>query len=259
MHPLVHRAMSLFRHASLAVESHFDRRFLNRDVVTPKHVAHGKWEDHLIERFNRPGMRVLEVGSREVTGRSQMRARFTEADYVGFDYYPGPNVDVVGDAHKLGRHFPKDTRFDLIFTSACFEHFAMPWIVAREMVKLCKVGGHVFVETHFSFGAHERPWNFFQFSDMGLKVLFPRALGMECVEAGMSTPMTGRFSALADRRYRMSPIWGLYCHSEYFGRKVEEVDGFDWTPDALDTLVSNTRYPAPKIETETEARTPVDA
>jgi hypothetical protein len=62
----------------------------------------------------------------------------------------------------------------------------MPWLVATEIAKLLKVGGVLFVETHFSFSSHERPWHFFQFSDMALRVLFSPALGMECIEAGMS-------------------------------------------------------------------------
>jgi hypothetical protein len=70
----------------------------------------------------------------------------------------------------------------------------MPWIVATEIAKLLKVGGVVFVETHFSFSSHERPWHFFQFSDMALKTLFSSALGFECIEAGMSNPLVGRFS-----------------------------------------------------------------
>ncbi len=42
-------------------------------------------------------MRVLEIGRREVTGASALREQLTNATYVGFDYHPGPNVDVVGD------------------------------------------------------------------------------------------------------------------------------------------------------------------
>ena len=53
----------------------------------------------------------------------------------------------------------------------------MPWIVAAEIAKVTKVGGIVFVETHFSFSSHDRPWHFFQFSDMALRVLFSSALG----------------------------------------------------------------------------------
>lgn len=249
MNLLLHRLLSALRHASLAVESRFDDRFLHADVPTPKRVGHANWQDHLVAEFNKPGLRILEVGSREVTGRSELRERFSAATYVGFDYYAGPNVDVVGDAHRLRSYFGPEERFDLIFTSACFEHFAMPWLVSQEMVGLCASGGHIFVETHFSFGAHERPWNFFQFSDMGLRVLFPREMGMECLDTGMSTPMAGRFSALAGPAFKRAPIWGLYCHSEYFGRKVEDVPSFTWSADHLDAVVSGTQYPPPQEET----------
>ena len=107
-----------------------------------------------------------------------------------------------------------------IYTSACFEHFAMPWIVATEIAKLLKVVGIVFIETHFSFSSHERPWHFFQFSDMALKALFSKSLGFECIEAGMSNPLVGRFSSLADGYLKNRPVAGLYCHSEYLGKKV---------------------------------------
>ena len=184
------------------IESVFDYSFLADDVPLSTTVSHGRWQDYLYEHGNKPGLRILEVGSREVTGRSVARSKFSSAVYVGFDYYSGQNVDVVGDAHKLSTYFGPDEKFDIIYSSATFEHFAMPWVVATEMSKLLKVGGLVFVETHFSYGSHERPWHFFQFSDMALRVLFSKSLGFECIEAGMSNPMVGRFSSLADRYLR---------------------------------------------------------
>src|SRR5262249_10875449 len=123
------------------------------------------------------GMRILELGSREVTGRSVVRERFPDADYIGFDIYPGPNVDVVGDAHRLLQYFPNQ-KFDFIYSSAVFEHLAMPWIVTPQIARLLNVGGLVQIWTHFSYASHERPWHFFQFSDMALRVLFPPALGI---------------------------------------------------------------------------------
>jgi len=221
-----------------------DTRYLDPNVPLSRLASHGNWLDHLVEIGNKPGMRVLEVGSREVTGQSLARARFTQAEYVGFDFYPGPNVDVVGDAHRLSTYFA-DQRFDIIFTSACFEHFAMPWVVATEIAKLLKVGGVVMVETHFSFSSHERPWHFFQFSDMALRVLFSPAMGMECIEAGMSNPIVGRFSSTADDYLRFRRVRALYCHSEYLGRKVREVDGFSWSQLDLEQVVGDTKYPPP--------------
>lgn len=224
--------------------SHFDHRYLDRQVPFAKLGSHGNYLEYLAQAGNQPGMSVLEVGSREVTGRSLAREKFNQARYIGFDYYAGPNVDVVGDAHRLSDHFGTE-QFDVVYSSACFEHFAMPWIVAEEMIKVLKVNGTLFVETHFSYSSHERPWHFFQFSDMALKVLFPPSFGIECIEAGVSNPMIGRFSRLADPYLRYRPIPGLYCHSEFLGRKVKNVGTFDWREHALGEIVSGTRYPAP--------------
>jgi SAM-dependent methyltransferase len=233
-----------FSAAALArLQSGFDRAYLADDVPGNAKQA---WSTFLSQMEGKSGLRVLEIGSREVTGPSTMRKRFLNSEYVGFDYYPGKNVDVVGDVHRLSSYFAPGEKFDIIYTSACFEHFAMPWLVAIEIAKMLKVGGILFVATHFSFVTHERPWNFFQFSDMGLRVLFPSALGFECIEASMSEPIVGRFSALAHESLRYQPIRGLYCSSEYFGRKVREVESFVWNEVSVEEVVSGTTYPAPK-------------
>ncbi|MBC7955406.1 MAG: methyltransferase domain-containing protein [Cytophagales bacterium] len=221
-----------------------DAKQLDPNVPLAKIASHSNYLKHLAEIGNKEGMRILEIGSREVTGASDARKRFARAEYVGFDYYPGPNVDVVGDAHKLSEYF-KGQKFDLIYTSACFEHFAMPWLVATEISKLLRVGGILFVETHFSFSSHERPWHFFQFSDMALRVLFSPALGIECIEAGMSNPINGRFSSLADEYLRFRRVPALYCHSEFLGRKVREIEAFSWANVDLQQVVGETKYPEP--------------
>jgi SAM-dependent methyltransferase len=245
---LLSLAASSLRSLLVAVDSLSDSRYLRPDVPLSEVASHQNWAKFLHSVGNKPGMRILEIGSREVTGPSSERQAFAEAEYVGFDYYPGQNVDVVGDAHKLSTYFKEGERFDIIYSSACFEHFAMPWLVASEIAKLLKVGGLVLVETHFSFSSHERPWHFFQFSDMALRVLFSEALGFECVEAGMSNPIVGRFSSLADKYLRNKPVRGLYCHSEYLGRKVRDVRDFDWEKVDLASVVGETKYPEPSLK-----------
>lgn len=225
--------------------SFFDYKYLDPSVPMSKFVSHRNYLQYLTKIGNQKGIRVLEIGSREVTGKSDARARFSNAEYVGFDFYPGANVDVVGDAHKLSQYFG-DEKFDIIYSVAVFEHFAMPWLVAVEIAKMLKVGGVLFVETHFSFSSHERPWHFFQFSDMALKVLFSPALGFECIEAGVSNPIIGRFSSLADNYLKFRPVNGLYCHSEFLGRKIKEISRFDWDDVDLSEVVDGTKYPLPQ-------------
>lgn len=246
MQKIIKKILKLGYKIPVFIESKFDKQFLVKDVPISKIVSHQNWEQYLYEIGNKQGMRILEVGSREVTGKSNARKKFSNAEYIGFDFYPGNNVDVVGDAHKLSSYFKEEEKFDIIYSSACFEHFAMPWIVATEIAKLLKVGGVVFVETHFSFSSHERPWHFFQFSDMAMKTLFSKALGFECIEVGLSNPIIGRFSSLADGYLKNRPVAGLYCHVEYLGKKVRDVPDFNWEKVDLIDVVGETKYPEPK-------------
>jgi len=240
---MIKRILKICLKLSLLIENIFDKIYLATDVPMSSIVSHLKWQKYLYEIGNKPGMRILEIGSREVTGESSARKEFSLAKYIGFDYYPGKNVEVVGDAHKLSSYFEDQEKFDIVYSSACFEHFAMPWIVAVEISKLLKIGGIVFVETHFSYSSHERPWHFFQFSDMALRTLFSPALGFECIEAGMSNPIVGRFSSLADDYLKNKRVTGLYCHSEYLGKKITDVEDFDWEKVDLIDVIGETQYP----------------
>src|ERR1039458_8540997 len=78
--------------------------FQSNKIHSPKNACHSRWLEYLAREFNKDGMRVLEIGSRNVTG-ANFRSRFSKATYVGFDFYPGENVDIVGDAHKLTTYF----------------------------------------------------------------------------------------------------------------------------------------------------------
>jgi len=222
-----------------------DEAYLHHDVPMADKIKN--WSAYLSEIGNKKGMKILEVGSRVVTGNC-FRNLFTEAEYTGFDFYAGENVDIVGDAHKLSSYFKEGQQFDVIFSSAVFEHFAMPWVVAKEMSKLIKVGGYVFVATHFSFSSHERPWHFFQFSDMALKALFSPALGFECVEAGMVCPMVGRYSSIMCGEHKNKPITGLYMGVHFLAQKVKAVESFEWESVNLADIVKETKYPEPKNE-----------
>ena len=219
--------------------------FQSDKIHPPANVCHSRWIEYLSREFNKEGVRVLEIGSRNVTG-ADFRSRFSKTTYVGFDFYAGENVDIVGDAHKLTTYFKGQEKFDLIFSSAVFEHLYMPWVAAIEIQKLLKVGGFVLVETHFSFSSHERPWNFFQFSDMGLRSLFNASLGFDLVESGMSNPIYGIFSRRADKNLKFSYVPELYCHSDILCRKRSEVDDFSWNNVSIDGIVEGYRYPIPK-------------
>lgn len=218
-----------------------DELFLSQDVLHDDDISHDNWINYLCEICDKPGAEVLEVGSRCVTGC--ISNHFKYANYTGFDYYSGKNVDVVGDAHQLSKYF--DKKFDLIYSSAVLEHLAMPWIAALEMIKLLKPNGYIFVETHYSYSSHERPWHFFQFSENALHVLFPEKFGIRCIKKGCSNLIRGEFSETSSDYLKGQLVGGLYCHSEFLGKKVDEIERLSWDYVNLEDVVGATQYPLP--------------
>ena len=217
------------------------RIFIHK-IKTPNKVNHSNWVNFLSEKFNKPETRILEIGSRVVTG-ANFKEKFGKSKYIGFDIHEGDNVNIVGDVHKLSSYFEEEKKFDLIFSSAVFEHLHMPWIAAEEINKLLNVNGYIFIETHFSFSAHERPWNFFQFSEIGLRSLFSEEMGYELIDSGLSNPIFGYFSHKSDSYLRYRPVKELYTHSSLLVKKVKDLKNFNWRDIDIYKIVDQTPYP----------------
>lgn len=123
-----------------------------------------------------PGCKVLEIGSRQVTGVSRRELFADSVEYLGFDVHHGPGVDVTGDAHELASYF-QDASMDAILSISVFEHLAFPWKVAMEINRVLKPGGVCYVSTHPCWPTHELPWDFWRFPLAGLRLLFSEPTG----------------------------------------------------------------------------------
>jgi SAM-dependent methyltransferase len=130
---------------------------------------------------------ILEVGSRARSGNVYRDWLSPGATYTGFDILPGPNVDVVGDAHQLSTFFEEE-KFDAIICVSTVEHLAMPWVVAAEMGRVLKVGGYVYVGTHQTWPVHDEPWDFFRFSEYAWQALFNEFSGFEIIATAAGEP-----------------------------------------------------------------------
>ena len=189
--------------------------------------------------------RILEIGSRQVVrGGQSKRGLFPRCSYVGFDYYEDANTDVVGDAHELSQYFGSE--FDAVFSLAVFEHLAMPWVVAAEINKVLKVGGLTFHSTHFAFPLHERPWDFWRYTDQSLRVLFSPALGFEVIGTAFDTP--ARIHPDNPREDLMHlPFEPVWVGISMLARKTRNIDPakFVWSASVAESLGSDSVYPQP--------------
>jgi len=129
--------------------------------------------------------RILELG----TKRSEMnlekgtihKAEFKNySEYVGTDVEEGIDVDIVADAHKLSDTLGEE-RYDVIISCSTFEHFKYPTLVAHEIMKVLKLNGLLFIQTHQAFPLHAFPTDFFRFSTEALESLFGTKNGFNVI------------------------------------------------------------------------------
>jgi SAM-dependent methyltransferase len=112
--------------------------------------------------------KVLDVGSHDVNGSLRAVAP-PRVNYVGVDMVPGSGVDLVLDDPHV---FPfADRSFDAVVASSCFEHDTMFWITFLEMVRVCRTGGYIYVNSPSNGWFHQHPrdnWRFYP--DAGLSL-----------------------------------------------------------------------------------------
>ena len=136
---------------------------------------------------------VLDVGggARFTKWLSGYKELFSDCDYRTMDYDDSTGADVVGDIH----HIPlADNSIDAIICSSVLEHVADPNQATKEMSRILKPGGKLFVYVPSIYPYHARRghypdlWRFFEDT---LKILFKDFSKMEILKSG------GYFRALS--------------------------------------------------------------
>ena len=201
----------------------YDEKTIDKNIPRPKYFTHEKGIDWMLSKFDFEGSTILEVGSKEVVGKSLLKKKIKKAKYIGLDIQEGKNVNIVTDAHEMSKVLDKNS-INCVYSSSVFEHLYAPWLVAEEISKILKLEGYVCIETHFTYQAHERPFNFFNFSDLGLKVLFNPNLGFECIDSGLDIPLRARFSIKNPKYLRMKELYSAMSHSYFVGQKINKID-----------------------------------
>ena len=185
------------------------------------------------------GSRLLDIGGRARSGIDNSRM-FDRAECTILDIVPGDNVDIVGDAHAMSKLFPANA-FDAIFSSSVFEHLLMPWVVASEMSAVLRVGGIAYISTHQTLGMHDRPWDFWRFSDTAWDALFNHFTGFEIIGRALENPqyITPHFWSPEQGDHLERAVG--YVGSAVLVKKTAEASG-RWNQIDLASVIS-TAYP----------------
>ncbi|SRR5579883_743662 len=155
--------------------------------------------------------RVLELGARRSNPAVSTlhKKDFPHGEWVGTDIQPGLDVDVVADVHRLSRTLGEE-QFDAVISFSTFEHIKYPVLAAHEIMKVLKIGGHLFIQTHFVYHEHAYPNDYYRYTKSGLAALFPPTMNFEVRSTDFVYPCEIRCDdpVIRDRGYLNVHLWG---------------------------------------------------
>jgi len=132
---------------------------------------------------------------------------FNESDYKTFDYDASTGADIVGDIHDIPL---SDDSFDSVICSSVLEHVKDPRKAVKEIHRILKPGGAVFVMVPSTYPYHARPghypdyWRFFEDT---LKDIFSEFSEIEIVKrGGYFTAMSFFFPYQQKFRWFLNPV-----------------------------------------------------
>lgn len=123
------------------------------------------------ETYGSPEKVVLDIGGQNING--SLRNFFTSKGmkYICLDIVEHPSVDIV---IKPGDKLPFDTgSIDLIVSTSCFEHDPCFWLTFKEMARILRMGGYIYINAPTNGPYHCYPgdnWRFY--SDAGQALAF---------------------------------------------------------------------------------------
>jgi SAM-dependent methyltransferase len=161
--------------------------------------------------------RVLELGTkRSIPDRSTRRDMWitNASEYLGCDIESGVDVDIVADVHRLTEVVGEE-QFDVVISCSTFEHFIYPHLAAHQIMKVLKIGGVLFIQTHHTFPLHAYPYDYFRFSREALSGLFGTEMGFRVIETVYEFPAR-IFSSEVPTSFR-TPAYLNVC---LYGEKV---------------------------------------
>jgi SAM-dependent methyltransferase len=149
-----------------------------------------------------PGQLVLDAGS----GRAPYRglfahARYETADFVAVKGKKYAEQDYVCD---LARIPVEDARFDHVLLTQVLEHIPEPATVLAELHRVMAPGGTLWLTAPLFYAEHEKPYDFFRYTQFGLRRLLEDA-GFEVREIDWMEGYLGTLSYQARLLSRSLP------------------------------------------------------
>lgn len=146
--------------------------------------------------------RLLDVGA----GDAPYRELFGHLDYLTTDWEESVHegaleADIVADAAALP---VDDASFDAVLLMQVLEHLREPGAVLRELRRVLRPGGALYLTAPLVWELHELPHDFYRYTSGGLDHLL-RTAGFEAIEV---RPRNDCFTTLAQLMRNLDHVMG---------------------------------------------------
>jgi len=93
---------------------------------------------------------------------------------------------------------PLEGKYNIVYSFDTLEHVKDPWLFYKNMVRVSKKGGHIFIAAPFRRPYHPSPGDYWRFTPEGLKLLFEKMDNVKVLAAEWDIDLVG--SVLLVRR-----------------------------------------------------------
>lgn len=117
---------------------------------------------------------VLDAGA----GECVYRKFFTHCNYKSLDLGVGENkwnyanIDYIGPIHDMPI---RSNMFDVVLCTQVLEHLEWPRESVKEIYRVLKPGGKLYLTAPMSHCEHQIPYDYFRYTSYGLNSIFERA------------------------------------------------------------------------------------
>lgn len=115
-----------------------------------------------------PQKAIKDLGKDKIILNLGSGIKIIREDVINIDFYPFANIDIVADITKLPF---KDNSIDVIICESVLEHVKNPLVIIKEIERVLKIGGLVYLSVPFIAGFHSSPNDYYRWSNQGIKEL----------------------------------------------------------------------------------------
>lgn len=154
--------------------------FENKRPILPRsNKPHDKstWSRWRLENYNffklnlplSSGQILIDIGA----GSQEFRELTSRYNAYTLDFFQEPGIDVLCDITKP---LPfKDRVIDIAFLSNVLEHTPEPKLLIAECKRILKPGGLLIGTVPFTSLSHQRPYDYYRYTDINLNILLAEA------------------------------------------------------------------------------------